>query len=194
MASFRDALAEERRRLIAEHADDGQLRLAVKLIDLWAEHPDTERVWVTITKKLPADVLPTASDFIRLVLNRRMVAKDINRVNKESSEVEAALRARANHLRESEDYSLAKTIKLRVSEFRHERARVLGHKPKSAAKTRFMTGWSDKFTALCGRPLYEVVAFLTGVAFDDVVGVDQVRDAHRRTKTPQHRNTSGMSL
>jgi hypothetical protein len=175
---FRSELEAYRRRLVAEKADDWQTRL----IDNWRDHGAVETTWNKIREKLAPEDMPTAEEFIWLVLNNRIVvANGLARVNRESPAVEAAVHARADKFWDSGNYSAATTVRSQLNNFREERSRLLGRKPKDAPRKRFMKGWSDKFTELCGQPLYEVVLVLTEVAFGREVTPGAVRGAHRPT-------------
>src|SRR5262249_38397883 len=90
-ASFKSELSAARRQPVSAIADGPDLRHALEVIDRWDKHPSAEDIWNTLQQKLPAGVLPSATYFIGLVLERSAIAKHLDGVIKEAP----ALMARA---------------------------------------------------------------------------------------------------
>jgi hypothetical protein len=181
--SFKNELTSYRRRSVPKIANDEQRQLAVRIIDDWKDHAAVETIWNTIKQKLPAKDLPTAEEFIYLVLERRLSWEEFNKkkVIQQGPEVEANVRRTANLHWKKGDYDNAKDKMVYADKFHARRDQLLGRKKTTAPQKLFMKGWSDKFRELCGDPLDEVVRVLTEIAFDKAVPMSAVRDTGKPT-------------
>jgi hypothetical protein len=183
-SSFKNALQAYLQYLVSENKDSSQLRLSLKVIDRWQAHAATETIWNGLKGRLPSEALPTAEEFIFLVLQRRLLHEQVKRVNDETPIVERAVRARAEQYwkaKQGKQYELAAIVRSKLDDFREQRERLLGRKKQEAPRKLFMVGWSDKFKELCGDPLDEIVRVLTEIAFGQEVTIDSVRGAKKPT-------------
>jgi hypothetical protein len=180
-ASFQKELALIRQRLVLEHKDDPLLPLELKVLDDWAKHPDAGKPWKILTDNLPLKAIPTAEQFICLVLARRVdVAERLSKMVREIPELDDEIEARIKLHRKNKRYELVSDEMERQDNFHSEADRVLGRKKSIAPRQKFMVGWSEKFKELCGQPLDEAVRILTEVAFDDEATLDEVRWAQKQ--------------
>ena len=180
--SFKAELAAYQRQVVPEIADDDQRQLAVKIIDDWKDHAAVEKTWNTIKRKLPAEVMPTAAEFINLVLERRLSWEQVNKkVIQQGPQVEADTRRTANYHWKSGDYDNAKGKMSDADKFHEMRDRLLGRKKALAPRKLFTKDWSDKFRELCGDPLDEVVRVLTEIAFERLATISAVRGVQKPT-------------
>jgi hypothetical protein len=180
--SFKAELAAYQRQVVPEIADDDQRQLATKIIGDWKDHASVEKTWNTIKQKLPAEVMPTAAEFINLVVERRLSWEQVSKkVIQQGPQVEAGTRRAANYLWESGDYDNAKDKMSGADRFHQMRDQLLGRKKALAPRKLFTKDWSDKFRELCGDPLDEVVRVLTEVAFEQPRTIGAVRGVQRPT-------------
>jgi hypothetical protein len=120
-------------------------------------------------------------------LGSAIVASETDRVVKEESQVVSRVNRLAEHKWKIGEHQLAATMKSAVAEYEQLSTRLLGREKKTAAKKRFMLGWSNKFKELCGQPLDQVVRVLTEIVFDVEVSIDAVRGAQRPSTRPGRR-------
>jgi hypothetical protein len=182
--SFKAALAAYQRREIVPEivADAKQRQLAIKIIGRWKDHAAVETIWDTMEKKLPAEAMPTADDFIYLVLERRLSWEEFNKkvIQQGSRVVDNTRKTAKLHFVEG-DYSNATKKASLADNFHRERDQLLGRKRAIAPRKLFAKGWSDKFRELCGDPLDEVVRVLTEIAYGGTRSIGEIRGYQKPT-------------
>jgi hypothetical protein len=168
-------IAKETTRAAAHSA------LAIAIIDRWMQDDDADRIWIELAAKLPAGY-PARMIAGRLI-QYRLQADRLSQGDKRSPEIHKQMLHRAKrYLKENTPEANAKlineaTARMNTTELR---ARVPLRRGKTAPRTWFMAEWSECFRELCGKPLDNVVCFLTKIAFDDHnVTPDMVRNARR---------------
>jgi hypothetical protein len=178
--SFATELEACRARIVPEFGDEHQLPHMLTIIERWKDHPAAEQTWRIIRQKLSEEILPSPKPFIALVLERALIAKEIDRVVDGAPLVKRADRL-AEHKWRGGEHQFAAAIKTTVTEHQRISARVLGREKKTASRKLFMLGWSDKFKELCEQPLDEVVRVLTEIAFGTEITIETVRGAQRQS-------------
>jgi hypothetical protein len=150
-----------------------------------------ETLWQDIVKKLGPDAIPTPGHLIDLVVERRILANDLERIAVELPNEESKRRARIKRDFRDRKYDEVGHRSVSLHNLLEGRKRVLGRQEGGFRRKFFCVGWSDKFQELCGSPLDEVVATITRIAFGEH-GVaahadskkhdilQEVRDARRR--------------
>jgi hypothetical protein len=193
-SSFKSELAAYRRQVIPQIADDDQRRLASKIIDNWKDHAAVETIWNTIKRKLPAEDMPTAEEFIYLVLERRLSWDRVKRNNSETPALVAKFKTQLRrHLREENFSQLERETPL-LSKYLEVRDRLLGRKKAAAPQKLFSKEWRDQFRKLCGDPLDEVARVLTEIAFDKPVPISAMRDIDKPTTRRARQSKARPSL
>ena len=141
--SFKAALAAYQQREVPEIADAQQRQLAVKIIGRWKDHAAIETIWDTMRQKLPPEAMPTAEDFIYLVLERRISWEEVKKkVIQQGPEVEGNTRKTANCHWEARDYDNARGKMSEADKFHEMRDQLLGRKKATAPRKFFAKGWS----------------------------------------------------
>jgi hypothetical protein len=178
--TFLSELAIYRQKLALDNQGHHQLPLALKILDRWLEHPSTEAIWQTLEGKLPPEAMPTAEEFIFLILDRRFLAEKFQNVVDGIPTFENKTRVRRRRQeRDKKYFELAHEAAL-LGDVIEGRRRLLGREGTAAIRARFMAEWSAKFRELCNQPLDDVVRVLTEIAFGRMVSLDAVRAAQKR--------------
>ena len=185
--SFVSELEAYRIWLVSNSKDDPYLPYKLKIIQQWKDHPQADQTWGIICQELSTDDLPTPRDFITYVLGSAIVASETDRVVKEERQVVIRVNQLAERKWKNDEHLLAAIMKSAIAEHELVSTRLLGREKKTAAKKRFMLGWSNKFKELCGQPLDQVVRVLTEIVFDVEVSIDAVRGAQRPSTRPGRR-------
>jgi hypothetical protein len=161
--------------------DQWQQKLALVVIDNWRKSASVESIWTKLTTELQPDDLWRPKEFITLVLQRRFLAEQVLQSVKEAPKVESAIdRQWKRHWRDGK-YFVAAGERTELDKFLVQKKRVLGRDQVAAASKLFIKGWSEKFMALCGKPLDEVVRVMTEVAFGGKSTIPSARGARRAT-------------
>ena len=187
--SFVSELEAYRIWLVSNSKDDPYLPYKLKIIQQWKDHPLADKTWGIICQELSTDDLPSARDFITFALERAIVARETDRVVKEERQVVIRVNQLAERKWKNDEHLLAAIMKSAIAEHELVSTRLLGREKKTAARKRFMVGWSSKFKELCEWPLDEVVRVLTEVIFDIRVTTDAVRGAQRPSTRPGRRKS-----
>jgi len=180
--SFKSMLATYRQRLLRDNApEDSTRRLVVGVLDRWEKHPDVEKLWGKIAKRLPlvTDLVPGI--LVGMVLWSRTKAETLEELIHELPDREKTTRARLKSLfrNAGQDGQLLCEAAL-VHDARNIRDRIWSRKTEHAQRQYFMVFWHDAFEELTGYPLDHVVADLTWIAFGGRhIDVDDVRAAVR---------------
>jgi hypothetical protein len=181
---FRSEIADYRQRFVAQVCNEPERGIGLQVLERWEAHADRERIWDAIGPKLEC----SATQFIDLVISRRMLAEELATTIEETPR----LKARTSML--TKKYSKSGThwhyvadLARGQADYNQMFARMFGRKAQLEPRLRFMDGWSDKFEELCGFPFDWVVAALTEIAFDLPVTPDAVRmrRANRRIRPPK---------
>jgi hypothetical protein len=185
--SFRGELAAYRQDLVADrqHFSDQDYAFAVEILDRWEmRQADIDELWTTITAKCP-DWPPR--EFILDVLASSRTASKLDAVVRELPKCEGVTANRAKRHMTNKQFRRAANELEMLGTVLDLRQRLLSRKVETAARGYFMKGWSEKFEAMCGQPLDEVVRVLTEIAFDGEVKPEAVRDArkHRDIRPPK---------
>jgi hypothetical protein len=179
--SFKNELAVYRQRLVKERASYPLIAGALQVLDRWRDHADVETIWNTLKEKLPADAMPTAVQFIDLILQRWEIATELDERIRKIPDIEDKTRYRIKHHSQKRKYGQIARETALLDDILGKRARLLGR--QGNGRRLFMEGWSAKFQELCGKPLDEIVAPLTEITFDGDVTADMVRRARRDRPT-----------
>jgi hypothetical protein len=160
---------------------------ALKIIDRWIKEPAAEKAWNMLSKALPAESMPTAEEFIYLVIERWAVAQElVDHARREPADTAKKV-ARAKRFMKEEKYEQAIRENAQLAKRKGLRERLLSQKLSTAARQFFMKHWSAKFRELCGRPLDEVVRVLVGVCFDYKETIQGIRNSSNPTTTRDRR-------
>jgi hypothetical protein len=183
--------------LASEFKNEPHLPYMLKIIQRWKRHPQADKTWGIVREKLSTDDSPSArQSFIGLVLERAVVAKEIERVVEERPRVLKRVNRLAERKWKSGEHQLAASMKSAIAQHEIIATRLLGREKKTAARKLHMKGWSDKFNEVCGQPLDEVARVLTEVVFNVGVTTDAVRGAQRpstrRGRSKPDRDTRGQ--
>jgi len=197
--SFKSELAAYRKWLDShrECFENWEHDLALQVLARWQRRAEdgpkeTDDAWIKIKSTMvPAD-LYTAGEFIALVLERRVHVEALktNVLLKEPYDEAEFQRFLKQHLEiGGDDASFARAAHDRRLR-RALRNLLFSRDGKTAARERFMADFCNKFTEVCGQPHYEIVAYLTVIAFDIEVTAEAVRlgvrrDAKRRREVLQ---------
>jgi hypothetical protein len=176
--SFKSEIAEYRRALGRVDSDTEGL-LMVAVLDRWEDHGSVETLWRKITAIHPG---PPAQSFIGWLLDTRIMCERLREVVEKSPEVVAKVRAQAEKDWKTGSFEAAAWKRRKAENFVERADQELGRKKGDAPRQRFMRLASEMFIQNCGRPLDDVVASLTDIAFGDPVTTDAVRDARRSPK------------
>jgi hypothetical protein len=187
LATYRLSLLNEQSRTPnnngAGRAAHAALAQAIAIVDRWKQHDKAESMWRQIVGNAPPGFAMTPIDVAARVVQYRFYADQIARGIKLAPTVERKMRARVKRYNnENTPEALAaliyeSAIRLQTKDLRARNLR----RGKNAPRTWFMAQWSDHFSQCFGRPLDDVVRFLTEIAFDDLnVTPDMVRNARRK--------------
>jgi hypothetical protein len=91
-------------------------------------------------------------------LERALIARQIHRVAEETTTLPHE-RKQADRLWKAGHPGLAAAVRAAAEERAAVSRDLLGREKATAARKRFMKGWTDKFIELCGHPLDELRAF-----------------------------------
>jgi hypothetical protein len=178
--SFRDELRiyyDQLKNL--KQKPDWRDKLAFGLIDRWLKRDDAEQIWRDLKSALPASFEITPAQFVYQVAQRRIQAKRAAEIVREGPRLVQDVKKRLKHDLAKSKIEAVHDISGELKRFQVHRARDLGRQ-QGADRTWFMWSWSETFRMVCGRPLDELVAALTEIAFDlKDIGVDHVRTALR---------------
>src|SRR5437764_6300411 len=92
--SFRAELAAYRKALVAQNIVATDKQLALKVLDRWSEDAAVETLWENLIKNLGPDAIPTPGHLIDLVIERRLKADDLERIEIELPKAESGGKAR----------------------------------------------------------------------------------------------------
>jgi hypothetical protein len=163
--SFRAEIAAYRKVLVAQNIVDSDKQLALKVLDNWSRDPDVETLWEDLIKNLGLDAIPTPGHLIDLVIERRLIAADLENFEIEATDVEVKARSRIKRDLQDQKYDELALRSATLHNVAEGRKRVLGRQKGGFRRRYFIVGWSDKFQELCGSPLDEAVATITRIAF-----------------------------
>jgi len=144
------------------------------------DHGATEQIWRTMKAKLPTEAMPTATEFIWLVLQRRLLLGRVDNVVEELPEATRKTKQRAKRFLKENQFGRLSLEAGLLDEAREARAKLLGREADS--RRPFIVGWRKKFKELCGRPLDEIVSALTQIAYGGAApSISAVRGTERST-------------
>jgi hypothetical protein len=185
--SFQSELASYRRRLVAERADYVYLPIALEILDRWREHPDAEAIWTTLGQKLPPELMPMATQLIDLVLEKRLLMREVQLVVNQIPRRKAKTAQWSKHQLQDKNYAALVAAGSLLDEITSGAERLLGRKKGTGPRKVFITGWRDKFVEFCGQPLDDVVRVLTEIAFGGEITKDTVRATQKPTTQAKRR-------
>lgn len=178
--SFNDHLETYRALVMpdrAELVDHWKHRLVTEVLDRWSNHPDKERIWRDLSKKLPPDI--PAGILIGAVVFARIQADEVAERLPKVPDLIFATKSDLKRPLASGGYA-AVSLKARLLDQLIASRAGFSRKAKDAAKKRFMHFLQNWFHDKCGRALRGDVATLTDIAFGGEHHIDSVREAMRR--------------
>ena len=181
--SFRAALAAYRRAIVEKLPAGPELKPILKVLKRWDEHAGVETIWKTITEAQIASGLPPLepAEFIEWLAFTRAVYEKHSDVIEQTPDVTAKLRAQADRdWKGLEEWPRAIARRAAVEAHLASMDKILGRKKAGAPRQRFMRMLRDTFLANCGRPLNDVVAMLTEIAFGPDTSADAVKNMRKR--------------
>jgi hypothetical protein len=203
--SFKAEIAAYRKKWIADSSDCPPTadQLAVKrwdpnsdcpptayqlaLLSRWEEDFEWESCWKKLQKKLPPEAMPTAEEFMNLVLQQRDTAKCFAEVKRRTPTLAEAKRRAAAYLRDKTDAAELAKAHAELARDYDALARLnqmlarLGRQKKNIERKQFVRAWQDKFTELCGRPLNEVVLVMYRIVYGGDPDIGVIKGARRAT-------------
>jgi hypothetical protein len=183
--TFRSEIAVFRRHLPLKQSDDPKGIFISEVLDRWEKHADTEEIWKKIQRSSAAENLPLPAIFIARVLSSCNWSETLSNVIPELPALEARSKTLATRRQRENRFTEAGEILSTLGNL-IENSKFLTREKKTAARTRFMMQWRNFFRDMCGKPLDRVVAFLTGIAFDEVISEEMVQHtgkvARRRSR------------
>jgi hypothetical protein len=190
MGEFKQALLSYRKVLAAQNIVEPDRQLALDVVDQWIEHADVETLWQTIVEKVGPKAIPEPANLIDLVIQRRLNAAELEKIEEEMSHVEAKAKTRIKRDLRDRKYDEVAHRSALLHNAVEGRKRIVGRQKGGFRRKYFILSWSHNFQELCGSPLDEVVGTITQIAFGnhgippraskqkhDVV--EEVRDARR---------------
>jgi hypothetical protein len=180
--SFLSDLRAYHDHLTKKNQLDWKDKIALELVQRWLERDDAEEIWRNLKSALPADLEIKPVQFAEEVIGRRILAERAAEIVHSGGGLVEDVKRRLKHHLAKDDIAKVHAISGVLKSFQERRGRALARQ-KGADQTWFMWQWSEAFKMVCGRPLDELVAALTEIAFDlEDVGVDHVRGAQRTMK------------
>ncbi len=187
LATYRLSLLDEQSRTPNNNgtgrAAHAALAQAIAIVDRWKQHDEAESIWRDIIGNAPPGFAMTPIDVAARVVQYRFYADQMARGIKLAPTVERKMRALSKrHIDEdtpeaNEAIAFERSVRSNTQRLRARNLR----RGKNAPRTWFMAQWSEHFSQCFGRPLDDVVRFLTEIAFDDPnVTPDMVRNARRK--------------
>ena len=158
------------------------------LLKRWEEKDlEWKPCWEKIQEKLPAEAMPTAEEFIYLVLQQRDAAKCFGEIKRRTPTLAEAKRRAAAHVRGKSEFSeLAKVHAELAREYEalaklNQMLARLGRQKKNIERKQFTMAWQDKFFELCGWPLNEVVLVMTLIVYGGNRDIGAIKGTRRAT-------------
>jgi hypothetical protein len=184
----KDAIAVYRKRLIADNPDCPPPADKLAILRRWEKNTEWDSCWKKLQEKLPVEDMPTAEEFIWLVLSRSDVARcldEINRGTPTAAEAEQRSKAYLSGKRAGAElmhaYAELAHEHAALAELNQMRTRLIGRQKENVERKRFIMDWRDKFTERCGQPLDEVVRVLTEIVYGGKVDIGVIRGVRRPT-------------
>jgi len=183
--TFKSALVAYQQQALKDAAGP-ERDLIAAVIDRWLEHRDREieTIWHKIVEASDANgkERPVAEGFIDWFLMTCLVCERLSDTIAEAPAVYSALRVQAERDWKQERVSKAANTRIIVKAHARKMDDVLGRKKKEAPRVRFMRMVREMFIENCGKPLNDVVAVLTEVAFGQPVTTDAVKKGNIRPR------------
>jgi hypothetical protein len=184
--SFRAACAAYLRDT-AETLPAGREReLVLQMLKRSEDHGATDDIWKAITHASLANGVPPpeAAEFIKWLVSTRLTYERLSHVIEQTPTVTARVLAQAEREWRGTVSMWPDAAGKRAAVEAHEARMdaVLGRKKAGAPRKRFMKMLRDTFFQNCDRPLNNVVAALTEIAFGPGTTEAAVRGTQRATK------------
>ena len=201
MGPFSNDLVRYRKALVAQNMLEPDRQLALDVVDRWSKHAAVETLWQTVVEKLGAEAIPEPANLIDLVIDRRLKAAELEKIEIELPRQESIKKSQIKRDLQDRKYDAVAARSALLHSALEGRQRILGRQKGGFRRKYFILSWSLKFQELCGSPLDEVVGTITEIAFGkhgipvrasqsgkhDVV--EEVRDARRRAAGKRDRDT-----
>jgi hypothetical protein len=188
---FRAALVAYRRTIVEKQSPGPERELVLQVLKRWDDAGATEEIWKAITDASLANGMPPpeAAEFIEWLISTRLTYEKLSHVIEQTPAVTTRLRVQVEREWRGPVNVWPGAAGKRAAVEAHEARMdaVLGRKKAGAPRKRFMKLLRDAFIANCGRPLNNVVAALTEIAF----GPDTTEGAVRGTQRPTKRRERG---
>jgi hypothetical protein len=186
-SSFKNEIAAYRKKWIEDNPNCPPPQDMLAVLDRWEKHIECESIWERVQRRLPVEAMPTAEEFIFLVLFRRSVAKRLDEINRRTpTEAEAKKRGEA-HVHDKSGTELVRAHAelafeyAALADLNTRRARLFTRQTENAERRRFIIDWRDKFTQLCGHPLDDVVRVLAEIVYGGRLKLGVIRAVRRAT-------------
>jgi hypothetical protein len=201
VGQFRDELVRYRKALAAQNIVEPDRQIALDVVDRWSEHGAIETLWQTLVEKLGAEAIPEPANLIDLVIERRLKAAELEKIETELPRQESMAKSRIKRDLQDRRYDAVAGVSVLLHGALEGRRRILGRQKGGFRRKYFIMNWSLNFQDLCGSPLDEVVATITEIAFGNHgippkaarsgkhSVVEEVRDARRRASGTRDRDT-----
>lgn len=86
--AFLTELAAYQKKLETACKGDAELTHWLDVLARWQSHPEAEEIWLTLKDNLPANLIPTAEEFIYFIERRSEIARKLDAVASEAPDLE----------------------------------------------------------------------------------------------------------